>query len=280
MSLPPTATGSAPERPISTNCRVPGPPLETVGAALSGLFVLVAGMSALMWPREFAELAGFDHSDHFLLDAGAFQLGLGVGLLLALLWRDALATALAAFLLANTVHAANHAVDLETGGRALDPWLLGGLSVLVAFALWSRLRRLGYVVGHVNPATTPAMAPFVEQKTVVLTTHRRDGTAVPTAVSIAVEGERAVVRSFERAGKTRRMRNDPTVEVAPSTARGMPTGPAIRARARRLDGAESRVAARLLRRKHPLLHGVLVPLAHRAGRARTGRTVHFELTPE
>jgi hypothetical protein len=54
-----------------------------------------------------------------------------------------------------------------------------------------------------------------------------------------------------------------------------PTGPAILARARRLEGAEARRAARLLARKHPLLHGVLVPLTHRLGRAKTGKTVHF-----
>lgn len=95
-----------------------------------------------------------------------------------------------------------------------------------------------------------------------------------------MDGERAVFRSFTKAGKTRRLRRDPAVEVAPSTFRGRPTGPAIRGTARLLDGTEARDAARLLRRKHPLLHGLLVPLAHRVGRSRTGRTVHFELTPE
>jgi hypothetical protein len=44
-------------------------------------------------------------------------------------------------------------------------------------------------------------------------------------------------------------------------------------------GAESRRAARLLAGKHPLLQGVLVPLTHRLGRAKTGKTVHFQLTP-
>jgi PPOX class probable F420-dependent enzyme len=99
-------------------------------------------------------------------------------------------------------------------------------------------------------------------------------------VSLAVDGDRAVFRSYAKAGKTRRLRRNPAVEVAPSTLRGAPTGPAIRGTARLLDGAEAREAARLLRRKHPLLHGVLVPLAHRVGRRRAGRTVHFELKPE
>ncbi|GAA5110348.1 PPOX class F420-dependent oxidoreductase [Pseudonocardia adelaidensis] len=124
-----------------------------------------------------------------------------------------------------------------------------------------------------------ALEPFATQRTVALTTFRRDGTPVSTPVSIAVDGDRAVFRSFAEAGKTRRLRRDPTVEVAPSTFRGRPTGPAIRATARLLDGDEADDAARLLRRKHPFLHGILVPLAHRVGRRRTGRTVHFELVP-
>ena len=125
-----------------------------------------------------------------------------------------------------------------------------------------------------------ALAPFVRQRTVALTTYRRDGTPVSTAVSIAVDGDRAVFRSFAKAGKTRRLRRNPAAEVAPSTFLGRPTGPAIRGTARLLDGAEAREAARLLTRKHPFLHGVLVPLTHRVGRRRTGRTVHFELTPK
>lgn len=256
------------------------PGFDTVAAGLAGLFMLGAGVWALVSPRTFAAVVGFDYSEHFLHDAGAFQIGIGLSLLLALIWRDPRATVLAAFLAANTVHAINHATDLDLGGRSLDAWLLGALSVLVAFALWRRLGRLGYVLGHVRPATTPPLAAFVEQKTVVLHTYRRSGTAVPTAVSIAVDGDRAVVRSFEKAGKTRRLRHDPTVQVAPSNSRGVPIGPRIRAQARRLDGADARDAARLLRSKYPLLHGVLVPLAHRAGRAKTGRTVHFELNPE
>lgn len=67
---------------------------------------------------------------------------------------------------------------------------------------------------------------------------------------------------------------------APSTFRGAPTGQALRGTARRPEGDEDRAAARLLRRRHPVLPGVLVPLAHRAGRSRTGRTIHFELLPD
>ena len=128
-------------------------------------------------------------------------------------------------------------------------------------------------------ATARVLAPFARQKTVLLTTYRRDGTPVRTPVSIAVEGGHAYIRSYETAGKTKRLRRNPMVEVAPSTWRGRPTGPAIRAHARRVDGEEAAHAARLLARKNPLLQGVLVPLTHRSNRAKYGATVHFKLTP-
>lgn len=259
------------------------------GAARGGAFtraltllvaagMLAAGLWCLFAPRSFAEAVRFPYAEHFLHDLGAFQFGIGATLALALIWSDGLSLALAGFLIANTIHAVNHAVDLHLGGRASDPWLLGAVSVLILVALLQRLRERGWVVGAVRTAASPAWEPFVLQKTAVLTTWKRDGTPVGTPLSVAVDGQRAFVRSFEKAGKTRRLRNRPEAELAPSTARGRPTGPAIQVSVRRLEGAEARHASRLLARKHPMLHGVLVPLAHRLGRARYGRTVHFELT--
>jgi len=117
---------------------------------------------------------------------------------------------------------------------------------------------------------------FVNQKTVLLTSYRRDGTPVGTPVNIAVEGTRAFVRTFDSAWKLKRVRNNPAVEIAPSTMRGQPTGPAIRARARLLAGSEAERASQALNKKHPILHGVLVPLVHRL---RGNKAVHIELTP-
>jgi PPOX class probable F420-dependent enzyme len=124
--------------------------------------------------------------------------------------------------------------------------------------------------------TTPALEPFVRQWAVLLVTYKRDGSPVGTPVNIAVEEDRAFVRTWDTTWKLKRIRTNPEVEVAPSTARGKPTGPAIRARARVLDGDESAYAGRLLARKHPILHGLLVPLVHRL---RGNRTTHIELTP-
>jgi PPOX class probable F420-dependent enzyme len=121
-----------------------------------------------------------------------------------------------------------------------------------------------------------ALEPFVRQNTVLLTTYRRNGTPIGTPVNIAVEGARAFVRTWDTAWKMKRIRNNPEVEIAPSTFRGRPTGPAIRARARVLGDAESAHAGQALARKHPIVHGILVPLIHLL---RGHKTMHIEVIP-
>jgi PPOX class probable F420-dependent enzyme len=123
----------------------------------------------------------------------------------------------------------------------------------------------------------PAFDPFAQRRTALLTTYKRDGTAVPTPVTIAVDGDRAYVRTWDSAWKAKRMRNNPAVLVAPSTVRGHATGPSIGARSRLLDGEEARHAARAIARRQPILQGLLVPLAHKLMRY---RTLHYELTPD
>lgn len=237
------------------------------------------GIWCLADPTSFADAVGFTAHRHFLHDVGAFQLGLGVTLLLALIWADALATALAGFLVANTVHTVNHVVDLDVGGSAMQAWVLGAASVTLAVAFMLRLRQLGYVLGSVGTATSPMLAPFVRQKTISLTTFRKDGRPGSSPVSIVVDGDRAYFRSFERAVKVRRIRRNASVEFGPATGSGKPTGSALPGRVRLLEGDEYQRAARLLRRKYPFLHGVLVPSAHRLMRSKFGRTIHAELTP-
>jgi uncharacterized protein len=124
---------------------------------------------------------------------------------------------------------------------------------------------------------TSVLEPFARQWAVLLTTYKRDGTPVGTAVNLVVEGDHAYFRTWDTAWKFRRILNDPRVEFAPCTALGRPTGPAIGARARVLEGEESAHASRLLAHKYPVSHGILVPLVHRL---RGNKTMHVELRPE
>jgi PPOX class probable F420-dependent enzyme len=261
--------------PLSTAARVY---LVTVTAVV-GVITVAIGVWCLIDPGSFAQVVGFQMHEHFLHDVGAFQLGLGVALLLALIWADALATVLAAYIVANTVHTVNHVTDLDLGGSPAQAWALGTVSVALIGAFVLRVRQLGYVMGAVADATDRRLSPFVRQKTIRLTTFRKDGTAGTSPVSIAVDGDRAYFRSFERAIKTRRIRRNPSVEFGPATASGKQTGSMQPGRVRLLDGDEYRKAARLLRKKYPFLHGVLVPSTHRLMRFKYGRTVHAELIP-
>jgi hypothetical protein len=106
-------------------------------ALLAAAFYTLFGAWALLAPRSFFEtVAPFPpYNEHFLHDAGAFQLGLGAALLAALARRRALVAALAGAAVASVLHAGAHAVDGHLGGRPTDPWVLGLLAALVVVAL-------------------------------------------------------------------------------------------------------------------------------------------------
>jgi PPOX class probable F420-dependent enzyme len=53
-----------------------------------------------------------------------------------------------------------------------------------------------------------------DAKTILLTTYKRDGTPAETPVSIAFLGDQAFFRSYHKAWKTKRLRNNAHVEVA------------------------------------------------------------------
>lgn len=124
---------------------------------------------------------------------------------------------------------------------------------------------------------TATLQKFEKQKTVLLTTYRRDGSGVGTPVNLAVEGGHAFFRTYDRSWKAKRLRRNQHVLVAPSTLLGAPTGEAIPGVARLLDGDEERHAAAKLREKHPVLQGVMVPMMHRVRRY---KTLHYEFSPE
>ena len=96
----------------------------------------------------------------------------------------------------------------------------------------------------------------------LLRTRKRNGDWVGTPVNVAVEGDRAYFGTPATAAKVKRLRNFDTVEIAPCTLRGRPTGPAMRARARLLKDGEATEAERRLRAKYPFVYRVPVPVEH------------------
>lgn len=116
--------------------------LVAVALVLGAAVTLVAGVWCLFWPESFADAVEFPPNEHFVHDAGAFQIAIGLGLLAALFWQDAQAVVLAAFFVGNTIHFVNHVVDHDIGGRTSDQWLLALLSLILGVALYRRLRTL------------------------------------------------------------------------------------------------------------------------------------------
>jgi len=116
---------------------------------------------------------------------------------------------------------------------------------------------------------------LANEQTVVVTTYKKDGSPVATPVNAVVLGEHAYFRTWSTSGKAKRLRRDPRLQIAPSTMRGRPTGPAIEANARLVGIDEEETVKRALSKKHRIIHGWLVPLAHRV---RHYDTIYYELS--
>lgn len=123
--------------------------------------------------------------------------------------------------------------------------------------------------------TPSTLERLKKQRTVLLTSYRKDGTPVGTPVNVVVRGDHAYFRTYDKAFKSKRLARNPEVELAPSTFRGKATGPAVHGRVRLLTEDESQPIRRLLARKHPLLQGFAVPLAHKL---KHYQTLHYEVT--
>jgi hypothetical protein len=131
--------------------------------------------------------------------------------------------------------------------------------------------------GGGREAIMSAFDEYGGQRTVLLTTSKRDGTTVGTPVHIALGPDgSAYFRTWSATGKAKRMRNFPQVQIAPCTARGKATGPQRQATALLLTGPQAAVAARALAAKYPIMQGILVPAFHRLTKK---TTVHYELLP-
>ena len=107
-----------------------------------------------------------------------------------------------------------------------------------------------------------------------LTTWRKSGEPVSTPVWFAVADGNAYVVS-RGAGKVKRIRNNPNVELAPCTSRGRATGAPIPGTARILDPELSSSVRRAFRRKY----GPLPAIARTAARALGKHLDVLEVSP-
>jgi hypothetical protein len=141
--LPVNVTHQAPPRPATPVAphQAPGNLIKAV-VGIIGLAMIGLGVWSFADPASFASAVLFPEHTHFLHDIGAFQIGIGVTLVLALLWEDSIAVALGGFFTGNTLHVVSHVMDLHLGGRPTDWMLLGAVSVVSLVALLIRLRQV------------------------------------------------------------------------------------------------------------------------------------------
>ena len=81
------------------------------------------------------------YNQHLIHDAGAFQIGIGAALLLALACPDALLVALTGLTVATALHAISHFTDRHIGGHDRDVPTLGLLTLVGLSAIYAHIRR-------------------------------------------------------------------------------------------------------------------------------------------
>ncbi|HUO27068.1 MAG TPA: PPOX class F420-dependent oxidoreductase [Candidatus Aquilonibacter sp.] len=117
----------------------------------------------------------------------------------------------------------------------------------------------GLAGNHDNtPQPIPIPSPIRGQKYISLTTFRKSGAAVATPVWFGQDGEKLYVMTRSDMGKTKRIRNNPQVRVAPCTIRGRVTGPEFPATVRILPAKEHAHARQTINRKYWLARMPLI----------------------
>lgn len=119
--------------------------LSKVTAIIGAAFLGLPGLWAYVSPKTFHEnVATFPpYSRHLVHDMGAFMIAVGVALVVALIWSDALSTVFLAAAVGAGLSGLAHIFDHHLGGREIiDPVSLFGLTALTLVALVARRRQL------------------------------------------------------------------------------------------------------------------------------------------
>jgi MYXO-CTERM domain-containing protein len=117
-------------------------PLVVAATLVCAASMLGLGLWAFLDPTSFSGFVDFaPYNEHLIHDAGAFQLGIGAALLVALWWPDGLVVALTGFAVASGLHTVSHAIDRHLGGHDGDVPSLGLLTLVALAAITARIRR-------------------------------------------------------------------------------------------------------------------------------------------
>lgn len=87
----------------------------------------------------------------------------------------------------------------------------------------------------------------------LVTSFRKDGRAVPTAVWVVRDGDGLAFWTVTNSGKVKRIRRDSSVLIGPCDVRGRPTGEQVPGRAEVLSADGTARVRRLLKQKYGLM---------------------------
>jgi hypothetical protein len=135
--------------------------LVVIATLLCAASMFVFGFWAFFAPESFIDFVNYHpYNEHLTHDAGAFQIGIGSGLVFALIWRDSLIAGLAGFAVASGLHTLSHYMDRHIGGSHSDIPSLGLVTVVALVGIWARFRatkKLG--AGYSEPMNATATSP-------------------------------------------------------------------------------------------------------------------------
>jgi hypothetical protein len=118
-------------------------PIVVAATVVCAASMLVFGLWAFAAPVSFADFIDYQpYNRHLTHYTGAFQIGIGVTLLIGLVWDDGLAIALTGFVVASGLHTLSHELDRHIGGHDLDVPTLGLLTIIGLVGLFARMQRM------------------------------------------------------------------------------------------------------------------------------------------
>ncbi|CAN5121724.1 PPOX class F420-dependent oxidoreductase [soil metagenome] len=132
-----------------------------------------------------------------------------------------------------------------------------------------------------SPASTPFLA-LGTSRFVALTTFRKTGAGVTTTVWIARDGDDLLVTTPAGAGKVKRLRNDPRVELQPSGRMGAVADDAVKfAGVSRIvdDPAESARLTQIFRAKYGLEYRIFLFMERRFSKGENTERVLVRISP-
>ena len=128
----------------------------------------------------------------------------------------------------------------------------------------------------IETTTVSSFEALRKHSYISLTTFRKSGVGVPTPVWFALVDGKLLGTTQAQSGKIKRIRNNPRVSIAPSTARGEVLGEAVQGIARVLDASDFKRAEDALKKKYGVQYFLISTMA----KLRGGSTsIFWEIAP-